>query len=132
MKYVLKANKDTDWHYGDVHLEVESGKSLTLSSREAEIALHSGDFDFVKEITESDAEKELAAAGKSETDERRTALLEESHDELYKQAKDFPGVKKSMTKTELVDEILKPRAPVIADAQNTSGEGETEINKGEN
>jgi len=113
MKILVKASKDVFTHYGNVELEAEEGETLTLSPSDAEIALSTGDFEFVKEISESDAEKERLATQKTDQEARRAELLEKPHGELFEMAKDF-GAKKSMSKPELVEEILKPRAPVGA------------------
>jgi len=126
MKIVVKALEDTDMSHGEVRLEAKAGENLTLSTGQAEIALSTRKFEFVKEVTESEAETNFVQNQQSKLDAKRADLKENnSHDQLYEMAKDLPGVKKSMSKDQLIDEILKPRAPVGTDAQSTSSdEGE--------
>jgi hypothetical protein len=119
MQIIVEAKENVNQVYGDAHLEAKEGEKLTLSLKDAEIALATGNFEFVKEVSETDAEKERLVELSAEQDARRAELLELSHEKLYEQAKDLPGVKKSMRKEELVDELLKPRAPATADAQTT-------------
>lgn len=118
MKIVVKALEDTDMSHGDVKLKASEGEKLELSTREAEIALSTGKFEFVEEVTESKAEENFIQNQQSELEIRKAELMKLGKDELTEQAKDLDGYKSSMKKEELVDLILKPRAPVVTDTQN--------------
>jgi hypothetical protein len=115
MKIVVKAKEDVYQHYGSVHLEAKAGENLTLSPADAEVALHTGNFEFVKELSESEAETARLDTQKTEADLKREELkADNSQEKLFEMAKGIEGAKKSMTKDELIDLILAPRAPVVA------------------
>lgn len=125
MQVIVKANKNVNTHYGNVPLEAKEGETLTLSSGDAEIALATGDFEFVKQVSESETEKEVIEAEKSQIEVKRAELDKKSHDELFEMAKSFDeNVKKSMTKSQFIDVILKPRAAVVPLNTPEDGEGE--------
>lgn len=124
MKYILKANEKVDSHYGDVHLEATEGESVEMSPREAEIALSTGKFEFVKEITESESDEVLLQNQRAELEARKSELMELGKEELAEQAKDLEGYKSSMKKEGLVELILKPRAAVTISGQTNPPDGD--------
>ena len=122
MKVEVKATEKVDMAHGDVELKASEGETLTLSTREAEIALSTGKFEFVKEITETPAEETFVQNQQSEIEGQKAELMKLGKEELTEQAKELEGYKSSMKKDELVDLILKPRAPVVTDTQNKTPE----------
>lgn len=122
MKVIVKATEEVDTHYGDVQLEAKKDERLTLGLREAEIALATGKFKFEKQVAESDVDTALLELQAGDSDARKKELLEKSHDDLFDLAKDFEGVKKSMSKPQLVEEILRPRPPVVVETTSETSE----------
>ena len=124
MKIVVEAKKYTDRHYGDVHLKAGAGEKLTLTPPHAEVALATGDFEFVEEITETKADEAFLQNQQTEIETRKSELMLLGKEELIEQAKDLEGYKSSLKKEELVDLILKPRAAVTVPQTHPPDEGD--------
>jgi hypothetical protein len=111
MKITVKAKEDIDMVYGTLPLKALAGKTLELSPSHAEIALRTGKFEVYKETPETEGDEAQLEAEKELLSTRRAELMELSKADLLKAAEGIEAVKPSMTKEEIADEILKPRAP---------------------
>lgn len=126
MKILLEATDEISRQYGGVKLEAKKGEKVTLSPSDAEIALATGSFLFVKEVTENEIDEAAAAGRQFDLEAQKTELLKLSKTELQERAKDLPGYRSNMNMPELADLILSPQPPVVVtDAQFTPPAGET-------
>jgi hypothetical protein len=109
MKVILQANEDIRRDYGGVRLKAAKGEKIALKASEAEIALQTGGFTYVRAEPEAKHEAEVIEQQEATLEAQKAELLELSKDELAARAENLDGYKKSMSKDEIVDLILSPR-----------------------
>lgn len=113
MKHELKRIKNSASAVGEIILDAEVGKKDLYSSRQAEIAMSTGDFEYIKEIPESDAEQRLVEIQAEEIEERRAELKAYKVEELQTM---FPDLELKGKKEEIIETIIS--APATAPKEN--------------